>query len=451
MKIGEAARELGWELRSVNPTMEIPAFSNDSRNISPGEIFWGLKGTRDGCEFAGDALEKRAGAVVVNRRWADKLPSGSPIIVVSNIEKALAAYGSLARSKFKGKVFALTGSCGKTTVKELLYQVLSKKYRVIRSQASYNNHIGVPFTLNLLNDKLEIAVIEMGANHPGEIAELCEIARPSAGLITMVGRAHMAGFTTLKGVAEAKGELFRGLIGPKLGFVNFDDAYIVGQSDILPHRLGYGFGLPPAGKGFARLYRAAETSDGFNLLNNDYKFPFPPFMMIHAVSAAAVGHFWGVETENIADALAKFEGLPGRMRRIVKEGIIIYDDTYNSNPSSLKAALQYISGLKAGRKIAALGDMRELGNYEEMEHKAAVKLLQELDFDKWFTCGEAFSKIEGACYCSDKDEMTHEIVKYLREGDIVLFKGSRANRIEHVMNEVLKMINPNAPAARNET
>ena len=440
MKFAAASYELGWELRSVNPKAEIGPPCNDSRKISPGEVFWGLEGARDGGEFAADALKRGAQAVIVNRKWADILPPGSPMVVVGDTQVALNAFAGNIRQKFRGKVLGLTGSCGKTTAKELIYQVLSRKHRVVRSFASYNNHIGVPFTLSKLNGDVDIAVVEMGANHRGEISTLCEIARPTAGIITNVGRAHLEGFRTLRGVAEAKGELFRGLIGDKIGFVNFDDAYVIGQSKVIPHRVGYGFGLPPQGQGFPRIYRAVEHPGGFSLFNREYRFPFPPFMMIHALSAAAIGLFWGVPTDDIIDAIAGFEGVPGRMARREIGGIVIYDDTYNSNPSSLQAALQFISTLDKKRKIAVLGEMREMGASEVEEHENAVKMLKDCGFHRWFTFGGAFEAVpDSNCY-DDKAEIATKVAGFLREGDIVLFKGSRATGMETVLEEVVRVI-----------
>ena len=438
MNFAIAAKELGWKLRNIDPDSEIGPPCIDSRKCSPGQVFWALKGNRDGGQFAEEALNKSVQAAVVTPYWVTKIHPGEPLVVVDDVLEALTGFSRLARKKFSGKVFALTGSCGKTGAKEIISAVLAPKYRVLKSPASYNNHIGLPFTLCQLSPQWDIAVLEMGANHPGEIAALCEIARPTAGLITMVGRAHLEGFGNIKGVAEAKGELFRGLTGPGTAFVNFDDPFVVEQSTAVSNRIGYGFGFTPAGQGFARLYQGVPVeNDSFTVLNERYTFPLPGFMMIHALSAVAVGLTWGVEAFKIARALESFPGVKGRMQKLQFEGITIYDDVYNCSPSSLKAALEFIAGLPEGRKIAVLGDMMELGDFSPAEHQRAIAISRELDIHAWFTIGENYSKIENANNFSNLQELTQELRQTAKPGDIILFKGSRTMEMERILNEFI--------------
>ena len=441
MKFGRAAAEFGWTLQNVNPEWEINRPCIDSRNCQAGEVFWGIKGERDGSQFAANALAKGAQAVVITSEWIDSVSSGSPIVMVDDSLGALTELGALMRREFSGRVLALTGSCGKTTAKELLAFVLSTKYKVLKNPGSYNNHIGVPFTLAQLDSGgYDIAVIEIGANHRGEIAELCQIVQPTAGLITMVGRAHLEGLGNIKGIAEAKGELFRALSAGKTAFVNFDDGYVVGQSQAVSNRVGYGFGYPPAGQAFARIYQGISNDGGFSVLNENYKFPFPDFMKIHALCAVAVAHTWGVETFNIAKALESFKGVEGRMQRKDAGGVIIYDDVYNCNPSSLKAALEFISHITQGRKIAVLGDMLELGEFSEEEHLRAIQLCGELNFDKWFTYGERYAEVEGANNFDSRELLIDALTDYVLQGDVVLFKGSRSMRMEEAMERFINRI-----------
>ncbi len=434
MKLLRVAQSLGWKSRNVDDELELGPPCIDSRTCQPGDVFWGLKGKRDGGQFAAAALDSRALAVVVSEEWANKLPPEKPVVIVDDVLKALTSLAVLARSEFKGKVFALTGSCGKTGAKELIAHVLSQKYKVLKSPASYNNEIGVPFTVSQLGEEWQAAVLEIGANHPGEIASLCQVARPEMGLITMVGRAHLEGFGSIKGVAEAKGELFRNLTGDKIAFVNFDDAYVVGQSAGMSKRIGYGFGLPPAGQGFARIYRGVlKPGRGFSLLERDLVFQYPDYMMIHSLSAAAVGHFMGVESYKIEEALKSFPGVPGRMQRLEVGGVVIYDDTYNSNPSSLQAALAFIAGIPEGRKIAVLGAMKELGEYSGEEHSRAIEICRELKFDKCFTLGDEFADIADSNYYEDKSELARDLLEFVKPGDTALFKGSRLLKMEDIL------------------
>ena len=436
MKFAQTANELGWELRNIDPNSEIGPPCIDSRKCAAGQLFWALQARRDGGQFAEDALQKSAQAAVVTPYWVTKIHPSEPLVVVDDVLQALTAISRLARRNFTGKVFALTGSCGKTSAKDIISAVLAQKYRVLKSPASYNNHIGVPFTLCQLSPEWDIAVLEMGANHPGEIAALCEIAKPTAGLITMVGRAHLEGFGDLKGVAETKGELFRGLTGKRTAFVNFDDPYVVGQSIVVPNPIGYGFSFPPAEHGFARLYRGIMgESGGFTVLNERYAFPFPEFMMIHALSAVAVGHTWGVEPFKIARALKSFPGVERRMQKMRFEGVTIYDDVYNCNPSSLKAALEFIVSLPEGGKIAVLGDMMELGDFSAEEHQNAIDLCRKLGLHAWFTIGEHYGKIEGANNFSNLEELNAELSQTAKPDDVILFKGSREMKMERILNK----------------
>ncbi len=434
---GEASKKLGWKLRGVNSEWVVgpPAF--DSRQIEAGQLFFGLKGETDGGKFAYDALKKGAQAVVVSQKWAQKLPSDAPVITVNDTLNALKGIASLIRKQFKGKVLGITGSCGKTTVKEIIHCVLSKKFRVLKSPASFNNHIGVPYTIARLSNEFDIALIEVGANHPGEINDLCQIARPTAGLITMVGKAHLQGFKDLRGVAKAKGELFRNLTGAKTAFVNFDDPYVVGQSSGMQIRIGYGFAFPPAGQGFARIYQGTKRRGGFSTIEAEFQFPFPEFMQIHSLAAVAIAHFWGVETFNIQEALKCFGGIKGRMQRIRHRNAVIYDDTYNSNPSSLAAALKFIASLPGERKIAVLGDMLELGYFSTEEHKRALELARKLKFERVITVGEEFAAAGSKENYETAEKAAATLKNILPLADIALFKGSRAMHIERILQQLI--------------
>lgn len=413
----------------------------DSRICEPGDLFWGLIGKRDGGEFAPESFSKGAQAAVVNETWAQKISPGKPLVVVKDTLKAMTDLAKIVRDEFRGRVFALTGSCGKTTAKDLIAAVLAQKFKVLKSPASYNNHIGIPFTLCRLNDEYDMAVLEMGANHPGEIAGLCETAKPDSGLITMVGRAHLEGFGSMAGVASAKGELFGGLTGDKIAFVNFDDPYVVGQSTEIGKRIGYGFRYPPPGQGFARIYRGiVNEGRGFTTLNRNYHFPHPGYMMIHGLAAVAVGHFHGVPPGKMVEALKSFSSLPGRMRRIERGGVILYDDTYNSNPSSLKAALEFTAGISGGRKFAVLGDMMELGEFSNEEHKRAVKLCHDLKFHRVLTLGDNFSAVQESDNFTERESLMEEIHREVKPGDVILFKGSRAVKMEEILEGVIKRL-----------
>jgi len=444
MTFAQCADKLGWKLFNINPGSLIGLPCIDSRNINVGEIFWALKGERDGGEFVSDAITKGAQAAVITAEWKSRVSKEFPLVIVDDVLKALTDYAKLKRDRFKGKVLAITGSCGKTTVKELIYSVLSYKYNVLKNPASYNNHIGLPYTVCQLDNRYDMAVVEMGANHPGEIAELCDTARPDAGLITMIGRAHLEGFGDMAGIAAAKGEIYQNLQGDKIAFVNFDDAYVVGQSKIVQKRIGFGFNFPPAGQGFARIYRGNLYPDkGFSMIDRMFHFPQPEFMIYNGLAAAVIGHFYGVPSASIEKALAGFTAVKGRMKISVIKGITVIDDTYNANPTSMKAALEYTAGRPESRKFAVLGDMMELGEFTKEEHERLIKLMKELEFQKYFTYGKAFSEAPDSNNLNDFKAISDELVSILEPGDVVLFKGSRAMKIEEITENVIHALGEN--------
>ena len=436
MKFQNAVDRFGWKTRNVNLDSEIGLPCIDSRKILNGDVFWAMKGERDGGEFAESALEKGAQVAIVVEEWAEKLKSDAPVIIVEDVLQALTDLAGLKRDEFKGQVIAITGSCGKTTIKDLLTLVLSKKYRVLKSPASYNNHIGVPFTLCSLKDEHEIAVVEIGANHPGEIAELSKIAKPDAGLITMIGDAHLEGFGDIIGVAKAKGELFRELYGEKIAFVNFDDPNVIRQSEVVENKIGFGFSEPPSYIEFKKIYSGKiEKGFGFSVDGQEIEFPFPEYLAIHALAAAAVGLHYNVPIDQIADAVCKFKGVKGRMQKVEVQGIRLYDDTYNSNPSSLKAALEYIAGLPGGKKIAVLGDMLELGDYSLREHQKVLLYAKNIDFHTVLTMGENFSAASSENNFTDDASLIEALQKITEKGDIILFKGSRMMQMERILEK----------------
>jgi len=434
MQFGAAAEKYGWRLKNIQPESEIAPPAFDSRKLNVGELFFALKGALDGGKFALDAWRKGAQAVVVTPEWINTLPSDAAAVIVDDTLKALTDLARLTRAAFTGNVLAVSGSCGKTGAKELFSYVLSQKYRVLKNPASFNNHIGLPCTLARLGNEYDIAVLEIGANHPGEIADLCRIAAPTAGLITMIGNAHLEGFGDIRGVAKAKGELFRSLSGDKTAFVNFDDPNVIDQSAGLKNRIGYGFAFPPEGQQFRRIYQGISSEHGFAALDQEFEFHQPDFLKIHALAALAVAHYWGVEIDKIKHALKTCPALKGRMQRFEKDGIIFYDDTYNANPTSVAAALNFIAGFKHRRKIAVLADMLELGNAAIELHRRILEAADKLGFAKVFTLGENYLKAGSKDNYTTPLQTAEKLKKLLRKGDIILFKGSRLMKVEQVLD-----------------
>ena len=338
-------------------------------------------------------------------------------------------------------VIGLTGTNGKTTTKNLIRAVLAKKYRVSATEGNLNNDIGVPLSLLAMRPDTEIAVIEMGANHPDDIAKLVRVSRPDYGLITNVGRAHLLGFGSFEGVKAAKGELYKWL-GSRRGsviFINEDDAELKGMAAGIPcHFFGYG-----------RNYQHAEILECT---------PEEPFLRIrldgavirtqlvgaynadNVLAAVAIGDYFGVSRKDAAEAIAEFapDNIRSQMVRTGRNTLIV--DAYNANPSSMKAALDNFAAMKAERRLALLGDMKELGAESAEEHRKVVSMLTEHGIDAMLV-GPEFRDAADACGADFPSfGSSEELALHLREhpvsGALVLVKGSRGTAMEKVLEEL---------------
>lgn len=416
--------------------------TTDSRKITGGEIFFALKGENfDGNDYALAALEKGAAWAVADRKG---LPENGRLILVDDAFAALQELAVMHRTRLHGgrlPVIGLTGTNGKTTTKNLIRAVLAKKYRVSATEGNLNNDIGVPLSLLAMRPDTEIAVIEMGANHPDDIAKLVRVSRPDYGLITNVGRAHLLGFGSFEGVKAAKGELYKWL-GSRRGsviFINEDDAELKGMAAGIPcHFFGYG-----------RNYQHAE------ILECTPEEPFLRIMLDGAVirtqlvgaynadnvlAAVAIGDYFGVSRKDAAEAIAEFapDNIRSQMVRTGRNTLIV--DAYNANPSSMKAALDNFAAMKAERRFALLGDMKELGAESAEEHRKVVFLLMGHGIDAMLvgpefrdaaeSCGAAFP-----CFDSS-DELALHLREHPVSGALVLVKGSRSTAMEKVLEEL---------------
>ena len=416
--------------------------TTDSRKITGGEIFFALKGENfDGNDYALSALEKGAAWAVADRR---ELPEHERLIVVDDALAALQQLAIWHRTHLRGghlPVIGLTGTNGKTTTKNLIRAVLSRKYRVSATEGNLNNDIGVPLTLLSIRPDTEIAVVEMGANHPDDIAKLVQVSRPDYGLITNVGRAHLLGFGSFEGVKAAKGELYRWL-GSRRGsviFINEDDSELKGMAaGIACHFFGYG-----------RNYQHAEILDCT---------PEEPCLRLrldgqivatrlvgaynadNVLASIAIGDYFGVPRKDAVEAIAAFvpDNIRSQMVRTSRNTLIV--DAYNANPSSMKAALDNFEAVHADRKLALLGDMKELGDESAAEHLKVVTRLLASGADAMLV-GPEFRSAAAACGadfpCFDSSD---ELAASLRENPVsaalILVKGSRSTGMEKVIPEL---------------
>ncbi len=416
----------------------------DTRKLEPGSVFFALKGGNfNANEFAQKAIDAGCSLAVVDE---EKHVTNDKIVLTANVLKALQALATHHRRQFKIPFLAITGSNGKTTNKELINAVLSKKYNTLATAGNLNNHIGVPLTLLNLKQEHEFAIIEMGANHQNEIDELCHIAEPDFGLITNIGKAHMEGFGGVEGIKKGKSELYR-YIKTKNGkvFVNGDD-------DVL-YELA--FNNDKITYGCKKLYdvigkdcTTAETvSMKFTTRYGEKDFNKLPLIntrivgaynFINCLAASCVGNYFKVEDEDIKTALENY--LPNMNRsQLVKTGRnTILLDAYNANPNSMFAAIENFANYKAEKKLLLLGDMFELGEYSLEEHQKIVTLLQEKKLKDVVLVGEEFYKLNADKFKQFKT--TQECLSYLKELNVsentVLIKGSRGMKME-ILQEAL--------------
>jgi UDP-N-acetylmuramoyl-tripeptide--D-alanyl-D-alanine ligase len=452
-ELSEVGQVIGTVERVTQPKAVI-----DSRKIVGGEIFFALKGERtDGHNFIEEALQRGAALAVVSRAWYEENQEKffDKLLVVPEVLSALHALARLYRRKFAVPIVAVGGGSGKTTTKEMIAAVLRTSYNTLATEGNLNNHIGLPLTLFGLREATEIAVLEMGMNHKGEMLELCAIAEPTHGLITNIGKAHIEFFGTLEAIAEAEGELFEWL-GKSGGtaFVNADDAWVMQVADKVMQKMLYGIVTPahPNRREVLDLYAEEIGLDErgrptFKLATQEAEEVLKLRMsgrhnITNALAAAAVGLNFGVSLAQVKTALENFEINPALKRMAVYEqqGIIIINDTYNANPESMRSGLQTLKTMQhGGKKIAVLGDMLELGALSESEHALLGEFISQLELDVLFVHGEAMkatldaAKVRMKQHFESKVQLADRLKELLQPGDAVLFKGSRSMKMEEVI------------------
>ena len=412
--------------------LECNGVSTDTRNLPKGCLFIALKGERfDGNAYAKEALNNGAAFAMVD----DQQQKGDHFLQVPNCLLALQELAAYHRKTLATKIIAITGSNGKTTTKELMHSVLSQQFNTLCTEGNLNNHIGVPLTLLRLTSKTAIAVVEMGANHIGEIALLTSIIQPDLGYITNFGKAHLEGFGSLEGVVKGKSELYDYLIKNNLPIlIHGDDlkqkaltdkASVVsfGNDDHHTYSISLEKTSPYISVIFSGIIIQSQLTGGFNFSN---------------ISAAiALGSYYGVSLENIAKGIETYIPKNNRSQEIVKNNREIVLDAYNANPTSMKAALLSFDNL-ASPKIALLGDMFELGKFAAKEHQEIVNEAEILSIDQLYWIGEEFSKTKLPSSKHHCFENIHLFKQYLEKNPLpsgkLLLKGSRGMKMETLLD-----------------
>lgn len=408
-----------------------PQITTDSRNCPKGSIFFALKGDKfDGNQYAGKALASGCVYAVIDN---PDYYIGERTILVDNVLKTLQQLAHHHRKVLGLPIIGITGTNGKTTTKELLAAVLSTKFNLLYTEGNFNNHIGVPLTLLRLTHDHEIAVIEMGASHPGDIKELVDIVHPNYGIITNVGRAHLEGFGSFEGVIRTKGELYdyirrsKGKIFIKkeneylqsiakgieqITYGNGDDAFASGQVVSCDPFLVFNW------KQQGKLHTVETHMIGSYNLDN-------------VLAAVAVGRFFKIPAERISRAIAAYEPTNNRSQFKKTDNNELIIDAYNANPSSMKVALDNFITMPVQPKAIILGDMRELGPTSDELHAEVVEQIKKGQFDKVFLCGEHFSKVgkEFSPFATT-EAMVEELRKQPLKGYHILIKGSHSMGLE---------------------
>lgn len=446
------ARRAGGSLGDIS----FPGVSINTRTLAPGELFIAIRGeVHDAHRFVPGAIEGGAGGLLIEERWlADNsmpMQATVPIIVVPDTTIALGALAAGYRTRFEGPVVAITGSNGKTTTKEMCHCILSVDAPCLKNEGNLNNEFGLPLTLLAREPQHRAAVVELGMNHRGEIARLAAIARPDVALITNVGTAHIEYLGSREEIAREKADLIAALGEDDIAVLNRDDEYVMSQADRAPGRvLTYG---RTAGADVRAedvrfedsgvyVYQLKTPAGGIEI-----RIPgLAETTVINSLAAGAAALAAGSTLDTVAEGLSRHGQVPGRMAcRQLGDGTRVIDDTYNANPQSMKSALESLARLKGGgRGFAVLGDMGELGDSADQAHRDAGRITAEQHIEFLFALGENAPLVaEGARSAGMNPERIHvgktpeELAERIREtmgaGDWILVKGSRAMRMERVV------------------
>jgi len=409
-----------------------PKICTDTRKISENCLFFALKGPNfNGNAFAQDALDKGAAFTIIDE---EAFSTSDKTILCQDVLKTLQELATYHRNHCKAKVISLTGSNGKTTTKELINSVISKKYKTIATQGNLNNHIGVPLTLLSIKEDTEIAIVEMGANHQKEIEFLCNITQPDFGYITNFGKAHLEGFGGVEGVIKGKSEMYDYLTSHnKYVFLNADDQIQKEKLDSYTKKIGFStsdhqyYNIKFLGIDPYVVLEAEGTRINTQLIGK-YNFP-------NCCAAILMGKYFNVPLQDIKLAIEAYQPQNNRSQILSKNGFNIVLDAYNANPTSMKAALENFASMDSSQKSIIIGDMFELGTTASEEHQTIANLTEELKFDNVYLVGENFFGIKTSFNkFKSFDDLKEHLEKKPLEKGALLIKGSRGMALERVLD-----------------
>ncbi len=429
----------------------------NSLEVKNGEIFFALKGeTNDGHKYIDDVIRRKAGLIFVNINWYNKNKNKYKTDVFYVVKNTTIALGELAhhhKNRMNIPILGVAGSNGKTTTKDIISSVLSNKFNVLKTEGNFNNHIGLPLTLLNIQDKHNFCVTELGSNHFKELDYLCKIAEPDFGLITNIGKEHLEFFKNIKGVAKEEFTLYD-YVGNNgsMCFYNLDDEIIRNYKDTHNHKsFTYSYKYSSDVKGynsgydnkFSPLIEYKYKGKKFNVRVNT----FGKHSFYNGLAAIAVGLYFGVSPKQISNTLNNLKSISQkRMEYFEYSGIKVINDTYNSNPCSVKLGLETVKEFfTKGKKHIVISDMLEMGSNSVKEHYEIGKLINLHKFDFVYTYGQMSYHTFKGCkginnnfYFDNKEDLTEFVKLNIANGDIVYFKGSRGMNMEEVVNKVFK-------------
>jgi len=423
--------------------------SIDTRTLQPGNLFIAIKGDRvDGHDYIEEAKQKGAVLALVSR----KIESSLPQLIVDDTTAALGQLGAYWRNQFELPIVAVTGSNGKTTLKNMIARIMiaacnGNENQVLATQGTLNNHWGLPMTLARLNKEHRYAAIEMGMNHFGEIDYLTKMTRPTVAVITNAACAHLAGLGDVAGVARAKGEIFSGLQQNGIAILNRDDAFFSYWHGLIKQHRIISFGFHPDADIRATIHQVTKTQNiTLHTPQGDIDVNFPllgKHNVQNALAAAAASIAANISPDAIKIGLEQIKPAPGRLEmHTLNSGINIIDDTYNANPFSLQAAINILADFD-GKKILVLGDMKELGPEEKILHQTAGETIRHAGIHYLFTYGELSANTanafgEGAYHFQSQEKLVDALKPFLHNTTTILVKGSRSMRMEKVVSELIR-------------
>ncbi|MBX9603774.1 MAG: UDP-N-acetylmuramoyl-tripeptide--D-alanyl-D-alanine ligase [Bryobacteraceae bacterium] len=444
MKFGldEVARALGSE----GPAGQwVTGWSVDSRTLAAGDLFFALRGpNHDGHDYVAAALEKGAAAVVVERRVGD---AGTQILT-PDTQEALIRVAGWARERWGGEVIGITGSAGKTTTKDVVAALLGVGVRTGKTVGNFNNFVGVPLSLLRLPGDARVAVIEMGMNHAGEIRQLAALARPSAGIVTNVGYAHIENFESIEGIAAAKRELIESLPADGVAILNADDARVATFRDVHPGRT-ITFGIGQAADVRAEAVEFLEDGSRFRVQGVEFETRLiGRHNVLNILAGIAAAGLYEIQPDRLREAVAALARPKMRGEQFTFQGVLVYNDCYNSNPDAVRSMLDVLRDAPGRRKIAVLGEMLELGHWAEALHRevgnyAAMSGVQLLVGIRGAAChildaAKGAGHAVDAAYFFEQPEQAGEFLRgVVQPGDAILFKGSRGTRVEKALERFL--------------